>query len=99
LEADIALFERAREWADLSNCLQKVKKDITSYAKLHIPCKKELSKRLAQCLNPDLNVIHSLTLDVYSLVFQTEIALLEAEGDKADIAWGSDLGLFYSGLF
>ena len=31
--------------------------------------KKELAKRLAQCLNPDLNVIHQLTLEVYQWIF------------------------------
>jgi len=38
-----------------------------------VPNKKDLAKRLAQCLNPDLNVIHSLTLDVYSVIFRREL--------------------------
>lgn len=67
------LFERAREWADLSNCLQKVKKVIDSNPGLPVPNKKDLAKRLAQCLNPDLNVIHQLTLEVYAWIFAREI--------------------------
>ena len=31
--------------------------------------KKDLAKRLAQCLNPDLAVIHQLTLEVYGMIF------------------------------
>ena len=34
--------------------------------------KKELAKRLAQCLNPDLNVIHSQTIEVYQHIFERE---------------------------
>jgi hypothetical protein len=70
------LFERAREWADLSNCLQKVKKVIDSNPGLPVPNKKDLAKRLAQCLNPDLNVIHQLTLEVYAWIFAREIVSL-----------------------
>ena len=55
----LATFERAREWADLSNSLQKLKRAIDGYPNEPVPVKKELAKRLAQCLNPDLNVIHS----------------------------------------
>ena len=67
------LFERAREWADLSNCLQKLKKAIDQNPKLHVPLKKDLAKRLAQCLNPDLNVIHLLTIEVYAHIFAREL--------------------------
>lgn len=66
-------FERAREWADLSNCLQRNKKTFAEHPDLPVPLKKDLAKRLAQCLNPDLNVIHSLTLEVYNLVFEREL--------------------------
>lgn len=40
------LFERAREWADLSNCLSKVKKVIDGNPGLSVPNKKDLAKRL-----------------------------------------------------
>lgn len=72
-------FERAREWADLSNCLQRIKKTFVEHPELPVPLKKDLAKRLAQCLNPDLNVIHSLTLEVYNLVFERELVSAASE--------------------
>lgn len=62
-----------------------------------IPNKKDLAKRLAQCLNPDLNVIHQLTLELYECIFHRELSLMDQESDMQ--MWGPDLGLFYSGLF
>ena len=41
-------FERAREWADLSNCLQKAKKQIEQNKGLPIPRQKDLAKRLGK---------------------------------------------------
>jgi|APSaa5957512535_1039671.scaffolds.fasta_scaffold408316_2 hypothetical protein len=72
-------FERAREWADLSNCLQKVKKMIEQYKGLKIPRQRDLAKRLAQCLNPEINVIHQLTLEIYKEVFEREIELMNKD--------------------
>ena len=43
----LATFERAREWADLSNSLQKLKRAIDGYPNEPVPVKKELAKRLA----------------------------------------------------
>ena len=43
----MATFERAREWADLSNSLQKLKRAIDGYPNEPVPVKKELAKRLA----------------------------------------------------
>ncbi|CDW85800.1 n-terminal domain-containing protein [Stylonychia lemnae] len=103
LKEVIDSFERAKEWADLSNCLQKVKKQFDQNQNTEIPMKKDLAKRLAQCLNPDLAVIHQLTLEVYGMIFQRQIELLKQKANegpnKQDLEWGSDLGLFYSGLF
>lgn len=39
-------FEKAKEWADLSNCLQKVKKQFELHQNTDIPLKKDLAKRL-----------------------------------------------------
>lgn len=47
LTSILATFERAREWADLSNSLQKLKRAIDGYPNEPIPVKKELAKRLA----------------------------------------------------
>jgi hypothetical protein len=65
--------------------------------KLHVPLKKDLAKRLAQCLNPDLGVIHLLTIEVYAHIFHRELELMP--DNEASQMWGSDLGLFYSSLF
>jgi hypothetical protein len=58
--------------------------------------KKMLAKRLAQCLNPDLGVIHIITIEVYSLIFERESDL--AVGNNEQL-WDNCLGAFYSGLF
>jgi hypothetical protein len=97
LSTILATFERAREWADLSNSLQKLKRVIDQYPNEPVPVKKELSKRLAQCLNPDLNVIHQQTIEVYQHIFMRETDLLTRANKTFE--WGADLGLFYSGLF
>jgi hypothetical protein len=44
-------FEKAREWADLSNCLQKVKKLFQRYPGIEIPEKNKLAKRLGKSPN------------------------------------------------
>ena len=51
-------FERAREWADLSNCLQKVKKQIDQNRDLPIPRQRDLAKRLGK--NYLTNLTYSL---------------------------------------
>lgn len=77
--------------------MQKLKRAIDGYPNEPVPVKKELAKRLAQCLNPDLNVIHSQTIEVYQHIFARETSLMERAGTAFE--WGGDLGLFYSGLF
>jgi len=41
-------FEKAKEWADLSNCLQKAKQQIDKYKGLPIPRQRDLAKRLGK---------------------------------------------------
>ena len=48
LKNTIDSFEKAREWADLSNCLQRVKKQIETYKGLPIPRQRDLAKRLGE---------------------------------------------------
>lgn len=60
----IESFERAREWADLSNCLQKVKKHFDQNPGLDIPLKKDLAKRLG------IYLIVEIELTEYSLMFE-----------------------------
>jgi hypothetical protein len=51
-------------------------------------------------LNPDINVIHQLTLEVYRDVFEREVELMEKEMDTIDIyERKSSIALFFSGLF
>jgi hypothetical protein len=54
----IPVFEKAREWGDLVNCLQKINLAIETNIGLRVPAKQELAKRLSQCLNPDFTMIH-----------------------------------------
>ena len=57
---------------------------------------------VAQCLNPEINVIHQLTLEAYKEVFEREVQLmrkdyLEKQIDPYDRK--SSIALFFSGLF
>lgn len=108
-------FEKAREWADLNNCLQKLKKllEKNNAAERHeIVDHTNIAKRLAQCLAPDFNVIHKTTLEIYKLIFEAELDKRgedEAgkEEDKDDVddvlegdkVFGAGLGVYLSGLF
>lgn len=40
-------FTTAKEWADLSNLLEQLKKSFEKYPKKAVPKKKELAKRLS----------------------------------------------------
>jgi len=109
-------FERAREWADLNNCLQKLKRMLeknNKADKYEIQDKVNLAKRLAQCLSPDFNVIHKTTLEIYKMIFATELEkriegmpkedeFKEEESDSIrdnSKFFGDGLGVFLSGLF
>ena len=66
--------------------------------------KKELAKRLAQCLNPNVDQTHEQALRVYILVFDVELALHDAAtgstpDEKTPAVFGPDMGLFISTLF
>ena len=50
LKDAIDSFERANEWADLNNCLQKVKRQFDQHQSTDIPLKKDLAKRLGRYL-------------------------------------------------
>ena len=40
-----------------------------------MPKKKDLAKRLSQCLTPELQMIHKQTLEIYTEVFKRELDL------------------------
>eukprot|EP01054_Gregarina_sp_Poly1_P005889 Gregarina_sp_Poly_1__5888@NODE_30_length_19457_cov_61_697267_g27_i0_p1_GENE_NODE_30_length_19457_cov_61_697267_g27_i0NODE_30_length_19457_cov_61_697267_g27_i0_p1_ORF_typecomplete_len2274_score292_83Dopey_N/PF04118_14/7_4e52Dopey_N/PF04118_14/4_2e03_NODE_30_length_19457_cov_61_697267_g27_i0706313884 len=69
IQSSLATFEKAREWADLSICLQRLHKTIArtpNSPTTGIPCLVPLSKKLSQCLNPTLpSGIHTRALMVY----------------------------------
>ncbi|EEA07550.1 Dopey, N-terminal domain-containing protein [Cryptosporidium muris RN66] len=85
-------FEKAREWADLSSCLQRLNRCISrefGYIS-EIPLKETVSKRLAQCLNPSLpSGVHIKALETYGSIFE------KIGSDRLCM----DLGLYASGLF
>ncbi|KAH8581856.1 Dop1p family [Cryptosporidium sp. chipmunk genotype I] len=85
-------FEKAQEWADLSNCLQRLSRCISKeFCDIPgVPLKETVSKRLAQCLNPSLpSGVHTKALEAYGGIF-------EKIGKKE---LSSDLALYGSGLF
>lgn len=85
-------FEKAQEWADLSNCLQRLNRCISKeFSDVPgVPLKEIVSKRLAQCLNPSLpSGVHTKALEAYGGIF-------EKIGENE---LSSDLALYGSGLF
>ncbi|OII71806.1 uncharacterized protein cubi_00613 [Cryptosporidium ubiquitum] len=85
-------FEKAQEWADLSNCLQRLNRCISKeFCDIPgVPLKETVSKRLAQCLNPSLpSGVHTKALEAYGGIFEK---IGESE-------LSSDLALYGSGLF
>ena len=66
----LAQFDRVREWADLSRCLQRLQKSFVKFEDFStIPEKVTVSKRLAQCLNPALpGGVHMKVLELYALI-------------------------------
>ncbi|KFG41812.1 Dopey, N-terminal domain-containing protein, partial [Toxoplasma gondii p89] len=78
-------FDKAKEWADLNNCLQKLLRvfsppTVSSFAFSSaptapffpfIPHKAVVAKRLAQCLNPLLpSGVHTRALETYAAIFE-----------------------------
>ena len=51
-------FTTASEWVDLSNLLERLRKSFDNYKDSPVPNKKELAKRLSQCLTPELIMVH-----------------------------------------
>ena len=66
-----------------------------------IPRQRDLAKRLAQCLNPEISVIHQLTLEIYGEVLKREIQLVNIIDPKGINKYErkSSIALFFSGLF
>uniref|UniRef100_A0A0K8SYQ5 DOP1 N-terminal domain-containing protein n=1 Tax=Lygus hesperus TaxID=30085 RepID=A0A0K8SYQ5_LYGHE len=66
-------FESTTEWADLISALGKLNKVIGQHAKFQIiPRRIKISKRLAQCMHPNLPFgVHLKALETYDLIFKS----------------------------
>lgn len=64
-------FEYSSEWADLISALGKLNKVISSYPQYDIiPRRIKISKRLAQCMHPNLpSGVHLKSLETYDIIF------------------------------
>ncbi|XP_063699183.1 protein dopey-1 homolog [Culicoides brevitarsis] len=64
-------FEYSSEWADLISALGKLNKVISSYPQYDIiPRRIKISKRLAQCMHPNLpSGVHLKALETYDIIF------------------------------
>ncbi|XP_030388134.1 protein dopey-1 homolog [Scaptodrosophila lebanonensis] len=64
-------FEYSSEWADLISALGKLSKAISSNSQYPvIPRRLKISKRLAQCMHPNLpSGVHLKALETYSVIF------------------------------
>jgi hypothetical protein len=89
--AALGSFDKAKEWADLIKCLQRVAKVLSRYPKFPIvPEKFLVAKRLAQCSNPSLpSGVHLKTIETYALLCQ------RLGPDRL----ANDLPLYLTGLF
>eukprot|EP01117_Protostelium_nocturnum_P017404 TRINITY_DN7085_c1_g4_i1.p1 TRINITY_DN7085_c1_g4~~TRINITY_DN7085_c1_g4_i1.p1 ORF type:complete len:1777 (-),score=358.26 TRINITY_DN7085_c1_g4_i1:8-5338(-) len=90
IQSSLEQFEKAKEWADLIKCLQRLGKVLSKYEGFAlIPHKSLLAKRLAQCLNPALpSGVHLKTLEIYQQIFS-----------KIQKVLAVDLPIYSSGLF
>lgn len=95
VERALSTFESVAEWADLISFLSRLHKSLlsTSPPYASIPHKLQISKRLAQGLNPALpNGVHQRTLEVYREIFK----LIGPQGLINDLPlWSSGLLPFF----
>jgi hypothetical protein len=95
LQIILKSFEGAKEWADLSNCLYRLHREILNSKtggidNMDQSLKRVICRRLAQCLHPSFPAgVHMKALETYNAIFE----MLGADGLLAD------LGMFSSGIF
>ncbi|MCQ2815665.1 MAG: dopey family protein [archaeon] len=92
----ISQFNSAKEWSDLTSALKDLKSLFAKYENdvdmAQLTDKVTLSKRLAQCLNPNLpGGLHEVALEIYIYILNNIISKHEKLGE--------DLGLYSYGLF
>ncbi|KAJ5367814.1 Dopey N-terminal [Penicillium brevicompactum] len=92
VERALSLFDNAlQEWADYISFLSRLLKALQTHPPDQpiVPHKVQVSKRLAQCLNPSLpSGVHQKALEVYTYIF----GLIKLEG------LSHDLPLYFPGL-
>lgn len=86
----LSSFESITEWADIISFLARLIKTLSAFPEYsNIPNCTNVSKRLAQCLNPSLPAgVHQKALEAYDLVFR-----------KISSDSGQEFVFFTSGLF
>lgn len=91
VERALRSFELSTEWPDLISALTRLNKVFLTYTQYpEVPHKLTVSKRLSQCLHPNLpSGVHLKVLDVYAAIFNRI-------GPKG---LSGDLFLYSSGLF
>ncbi|CAK55597.1 unnamed protein product (macronuclear) [Paramecium tetraurelia] len=93
-------FEKNQEWADIAPLLMKIEGLLKQHPSPYIIEKIQLSKRLAQCLNPHLSApIHMSVLKIYDQLFKN-MASFSVEGDPSGVVklYLEDLALYSIGL-
>ncbi len=76
----------------MGNWLQKTAKYLETNPTSFIPCRKQLAKRLSQCLNDFLPIgIHKTVINIYAIIFD----LIKSDRDILC----RDLPLYSFGLF
>ncbi|KRX02740.1 Armadillo-type fold [Pseudocohnilembus persalinus] len=96
----LSVFEKNKEWADISQWLNKVEQALNDYPSPLIKDKLQLAKRLAQCLNPLLpNAIHSTTIHIYALLFKSMKLLAGKDLEEYSRLFNQDIGIYAVGLF
>lgn len=90
-------FEYSSEWHDLISALSKLNKVITTWSGKYggdLPRLHLVTKRLSQCLHPNLpGGVHLKTLETYELIFKS------IPSDRTNSVIGPDLFSFASGIY
>jgi len=96
----LASFDKNKEWVDITTWLQKLEKALKEFPSPHIKEKVQLSKRLAQCMNPMLPPpIHLATIGIYNQIFTNMKYVAGGYNSEYNQLLCDDLGFYSLGLF
>jgi len=94
------IFEKNKEWADISNWLVKVVTVLKKHPSPYITEKIQLSKRLAQCLNPVLpHGVHASAIKIYFALFNNMRQVAGGFNVEYRTMFCEDQGLYSFGMF